>query len=97
MIMNKLFPFPFPYNLDDEEEVYRFIKEFGTARGRRLANLLGWTGPNSTISAYAVSNYAWSKSTAIACRKRGAVVEALVYEAICDKIYKEDLTHVDKW
>lgn len=78
-------------NLDDEDEAAEFIETHGTLKGRALANRLGLSGKGSTEAATALSNYAWNKTTATACRKRGDIATAQQYDAICERIYSEDI------
>ena len=78
-------------NLDDESENAEFLENYGTGKGRWLANRLGLTGKGSSDAATALSNYAWNKRTAIFCRRSGDIDGALKYERICDLIYSEDI------
>jgi hypothetical protein len=85
-------------NLDDESEAREFIETHGTRKGRGLANSLGFHGKGATAAAGALSNYAWNKATACDCRLKGDIPAALVYEAICDRIYSEDIKgKIDCW
>jgi len=85
-------------NLDDPEEVETFIAEHGRCKGRTLANALGFKGTGATKAANALSNYAYNKQTAMDCRLKGDITDALRYEAICDRIYKEDIQNtVECW
>ena len=83
-------------NLDDENEVAEFIAKYGTTKGRRLANMLGIKGPGAVTQANWLSGYAWNKQTAINLRKRGQIETALIYEDICEGIYKK-LAPEYKW
>ena len=74
-------------NLDDENEVSDFIHTYKTDKGRRLANRLKIAGKGSAQKATDLSSYAWNKTTAISCRKKGDIETALKYERICDSIY----------
>ncbi len=76
-------------NLDCEIECAEFVAKYGTNKGIRLANLLGIKGKGSKSAANALSNYAWNKTAAIDCRKRGAIGIAMTYENICDRIYSK--------
>ena len=78
-------------NLDDEETVSQFISSHKSTRGRTLANRLGFRGRGATKAANALSNYAWNKLTAISLRQKGNIAEAQRYEAICDRIYSQDI------
>ena len=84
-------------NLVDEHEVEKFIESFGTNKGRLLANYFGLSGKGSTKLATALSCYAWNKYTAIGVRKKGCIERAMEYEAICDRIYKDDLQGKVGW
>lgn len=86
------------WNLDDEMECETFIETYGTTRGMRLAHKLGFTGTNARRAANALSNYAWNKHTAVNCRRKGDITTALQYEAICDRIYSQDIQPIiDCW
>jgi hypothetical protein len=84
-------------NLDDEQEVEKFIETYGTNKGRLLANHFGLSGKGSTKLATALSCYAWNKHTAIMLRRNGSIQVALTYENICDRIYKRDLQGKVGW
>lgn len=84
-------PFIFEGNLDDEEEANAFLKEHTTISGRRLARRLGFVGQGSVHAASALSAYAWNKRVAANLRKRGEISSALVYETICDRLYRDDI------
>ncbi len=84
-------PFTIEVNLDVEPDCCDFLAEFEPARGRRLANLLGFKGRHSVRAADALMNYAQNKRAAFMCRKRGSIQTALQYEKICDRIYREDI------
>jgi len=84
-------PFSANFNLDCPNDREAFLKRFGPARGRVLANRLGFRGKGSVKAANALMNYAHNKGTARACRKYGRIQSAQRYEAICDRIYKEDI------
>jgi len=83
-------------NLDDENEVEDFLATYGTLKGRALANRLEITGAGCVRRANNLSGYAWNKHTAIACRKRGEIEDALRYEAICERIYGR-MDRRDQW
>ncbi len=84
-------------NLDDEEEVRAFIAKHGTCKGRRLANQLGLTGKGADSLATSLSCFAWNRLTAMNLRLAGNIARAQVYEDICDRIYKRDLTGKVSW
>jgi len=57
-------------------------------KGRSGARLLFPEGGPLRASATAsLVNYAWNKATATACRLRGDISNALLYEGICERIY----------
>lgn len=84
--------FKLDVNLDDEQEAQDFVNQYGTTKGRSLANLLGFAGVNSQFAANALSGYAWNKVAATKCRREGKIAIALQYEAICDRIYTNNIT-----
>ena len=75
------------FNLDDETEVAAFVKEFGTMRGRKLANRLGIRGVGATAKANSLADYVNHKAAAIQYRKDGHIASARLQEGICDQIY----------
>lgn len=83
--------FKLDINLDDEAECKKFIAVYGSLRRRKLANLLGIAGTGSSKLATAFSNFAWNRATAFDMRRKGAIETALKYEAICDRIYSEEI------
>ena len=44
-----------------------------------------------------LANYACNKSVAMACRERGDIDAASMYERIADRIYARDLPEYAKW
>lgn len=84
-------------NLDDAEERKAFISQFGTLKGRSLANRLRLKGKGAARLATAISCYAWNAETAFSCRLRGEMDAALMYEGICDRIYNESLAELGWW
>lgn len=85
------------FNLDDERECGAFIDEYGTLKGRALANRLGLRGKGSSKLATSISCYAWNAQTARQCRLRGDIQTAKTYEDICDRIYQRDLRQLGWW
>ena len=83
-------------NLDDENEVEKFIQKYNTQSGQIIANQLNLKGKGSALLAKALSNYAWNKKTAISCRIKGEIPKALEYEKICDNIYTQNIEPVCK-
>ena len=84
-------------NLDDDQERDEFLEAHNTRTGRSVANALGLKGPGADKLATALSNYAWNKHTAVNCRIRGDIQVAMQYEAICDRIYSEQIQPVCEW
>jgi hypothetical protein len=84
--------FKLDLNLDDAVECEQFLAQYGTTKGRRLANLLGLSGRGSARLASALSNYAWNAHTARVCRESGKT--SVVYEVTADRIYKNDIQPV---
>lgn len=84
------------FNLDCPNEVEEFWQTYQLVNGRRLANLLGWKGKESTNNAYLYHGYAANKITAISCRKAGNIATALSYEGICERIYNRMPDNI-KW
>jgi hypothetical protein len=57
-------------------------------KGRSGARLLFPKGGRGTaVATTDLVNYAWNKATAMACRLRGDISNALLYEGICERIY----------
>jgi hypothetical protein len=83
--------FTLEINLGDPEECKAFVASHGTMTGRALANRLGFRGRGAARAATALSCYAWNSFTAINLRTAGNIDRALHYEAICDRIYKNDI------
>ena len=78
-------------NLDSDIEANEFVHKHGNIRGRMLAKRLGFKGRYAVRAANALSNYAWNKLTACSLRENGQIADAMRYEHICDKIYREDI------
>ncbi len=55
--------------------------------GRRYRELFPQGGRNTKRAAADLANYASNKATAMGCRGRGDINNALQYENICDRIY----------
>ena len=89
---------PGPPNLDAMTE--RELRSFWHATyvgGWAVARFLFPDRPKNYVSATrALGNYASNKGTAMACRLRGAIQEATVYEGIADRIY-DDLPDYARW
>lgn len=84
-------PFTYEVNLDCPNDLEEFLTKYEPARGRRLANLLGFKGRYSVRAADDLMGYACNKRAAIICRERGDIPEAMKYEKICDWIYRENI------
>ena len=78
-------------NLDDEQTVEDFLKNYGCSSKRKIANSLGLSGKGSFKAAQSLKNYAINKITAMRARKNGNISTAIRYEEICDRIYREDI------
>lgn len=83
-------PFSRDLNLDDPTELESFLA-IEPARGRLLANMLRFKGRFAVRAANGLMNYAQNKRTANLLRSYGEIQQAQGYEAICDRIYKEDI------
>lgn len=84
-------PFTYEVNLDCPNDLEEFLTKYEPARGRRLANLLGFKGRHSVQAANGLMNYASNKRAAVSERLAGRIRDACMYEDICDRIYKEDI------
>lgn len=58
-------------------------------RGRNTKELFPNGGKGTRNATADLANYAINKSEAMACRMRGDITAATVYEDICDRIYGE--------
>lgn len=83
-------------NLDCPNQVDEFISTFGYLRGRALAKKLGLKGKNSVKTANNLYHYVLNKLVAMTLRKNGDINGALMYESICDSIYR-DLPQDIRW
>ena len=84
-------PFAREVNLDDQQELEHFLASAEPARGRLLANMLRFKGRFAVRAANGLMNYAQNKRAANLLRSYGEIQQAQGYEAICDRIYKEDI------
>ena len=90
--------FTFNINLDDEIECHEFVEKYSSFTCRSLADELEFEGKGASKAAQSLHNYAWNKKTAIMLRKMGEIDRAIVYEKICDDIYKEDIEpNIECW
>lgn len=65
--------------------------------GRKMAKLLFSGKPKNYVKVtQTLANYASNKATAMACRERGDIQAALIYEKICNNIYT-DLPEWARW
>jgi hypothetical protein len=87
-------PFALEVNLDDTVERDYFLQKHEPVRGISLAHRLGFRGPGCKRAANALMNYAQNKRTARQLRLDGTVAKAWLYEAICERIYREDIQPV---
>jgi hypothetical protein len=79
-------------NLDSMkyEELVNFASKFigNGPRPIKAARELFPTRPKGYVeSTRGLRNYAWNKAAAIGCRLAGKIDSAILYEAICDRIY----------
>lgn len=79
------------FNLDDEQDVEKFLESYGCLSKRQIAHCLGFKGKGAFEAAQSLKNYAWNKITAISERKKGNIQDAIKYEDICDRIYRENI------
>lgn len=56
--------------------------------GRKHRELFPAGGKGTRKATADLANYASNKATAMGCRLRGDIEGALMYEAICDRIYQ---------
>ena len=77
-------------NLDamSRDELMDFWMRYQNRQRRADAEALVGRRPNYTTIAASLGAYAANKATAIACRQRGDIPAAKVYETICEGIYK---------
>ncbi|MHC4299607.1 MAG: hypothetical protein ACYS7Y_20195 [Planctomycetota bacterium] len=90
---------PGPVNLDGmhESELYVFAAATRGTSPRRAARRLFPEMPSGVLQVVRdLKNYAWNKVTAMACRSRGEIDTAIMYEGICERIY-EDLPEYARW
>jgi hypothetical protein len=85
-------------NLDcmSYEELRSFAVAVGSAPVKTARELFPDRQRGYVRAALKLKGYAWNKLTAIACRQRGDIEAAMVYENICDRIY-DDLPEFAKW
>ncbi|MHC4371777.1 MAG: hypothetical protein ACYSW8_29550 [Planctomycetota bacterium] len=84
-------------NLDamDMSHLYKFIAATRGIRPYRAARrMFGEVPAYATV--VALHNYARNKVTAMACRERGDIATALMYEGICETIY-DSLPEYARW
>lgn len=77
-------------NLDamSEQDLWAFHKRYKHAAYTDSRTLLGESFPGYTKAARNLAAYAVNKATAMSCRGMGLIEAALVYESICDDIFK---------
>lgn len=56
-------------------------------RGRKYRLVFPDGGRGTKRAVADLANYASNKATAMACRERGNIQTALMYEGICDRLY----------
>jgi hypothetical protein len=79
-----------------KEEIHEWIAYIGNGQRPAVAKrwFSGVAGQFKLVRD--IRNYLWNKVTAMTCREEGKIAEALMYEDICDKIYKQ-LPHKIRW
>jgi hypothetical protein len=77
-------------NLDamPHDELMTFWATYQRSGRKRAIELFGQKREGYTRVASDLANYASNKATAMGCRVRGDIQTALMYEGICDRIYK---------
>jgi len=86
--------FSLDVNLDDPGEVEDFLKKYGSAKGKALAEKMGFEGSGAEDAASALMEYAQNKQKAIDYRRDGDIPRAQRYEGICDGIYDREIQGV---
>lgn len=80
-------------NLDclTDEQLHAFAHETRGVQPRTMAaRMFGRPIPKGAVGVVRSLNcYAWNAITARACRLRGDIQTALMYEGICERIYNE--------
>ena len=71
----------------DKDELLDFWFKYSRATRAEAEELIGDRRRGFTILAKDLAYYASNKGTAVACRLKGDIRAALVYESICDSIY----------
>jgi hypothetical protein len=71
----------------DELDLWTFWRDYSPAGTAERLQLLGHAGAGSIITCRDLSAYACNKAVAMACRARGDIRTAQMYELICERIY----------
>jgi hypothetical protein len=89
---------PGPVNLDgmDQSELYTFIAATRGKQPDRAARRMFKGESLATRTVRWLNQYARNKVVAMACRSRGEVQTALMYENICERYYV-DLPEYARW
>ena len=77
----------FNFDAMSEDDLMGFWLKYSRTSRAQAAELIGDRRKGFTVVAKQLANYASNKATAMACRVRGDIRAALVYEQICDSIY----------
>lgn len=72
----------------DKDELMGFWFKYQHATRVQAEELIGDRRRGFTVVVKQLANYAANKGTAVACRLKGDIQAALVYESICDSIYE---------
>lgn len=86
-------------NLDgmNADELWKIWQETYSVRPIRIARQWFADKPKGyVLAAKNIGHYASSKATAMMCRDRGDIQAAMMYEAICDRIY-DRLPEYARW
>ncbi len=77
-------------NLDAmaEDDLMSFWSRYARPSRKDAESLIGDRRRGFTTLAGRLAGYASNKATAMACRRRGDIQAALIYEHICDSIYE---------
>ena len=83
--------FKLAVNLDDDAERWAFMQAQSGKPMRLMPERIGFAGRGSLKAARALWSYALNKHTAVEIRREGRINDAIKYEDICDRIYKQDI------
>ena len=87
-------------NLDamDRADLHKFIAATRGRNAHRAARRLFPSMPGGVLEAVRnLNEFAFKKVIAIACRERGYIPTAVMYELLCDQIYHQQLPGYARW